>query len=72
MLLQNFGCHGGRADWAWYKVMQNGGAATEKQYPYRAKKGTCQVSTSTSFAMLNPKPFVTMLLDSSWSDYTNQ
>ena len=52
-LLQNLGCHGGRPDWAWYKVMQNGGAATEKEYPYRARKGTCQVWMSTSsFAVL--------------------
>jgi hypothetical protein len=55
-------------------VMQNGGIAAEKQYPYRAKKGTCQVSTLTSFSMLDlgAASIGAMLHNSSWSDYIGQ
>ena len=42
-MLQNKGCHGGFPQNAYQMVIDNSGLATEQQYPYKAKQGTCQV-----------------------------
>eukprot|EP00887_Chlorella_sp_A99_P001556 scaffold8.g1556.t1 len=41
---RDHGCHGGLMDFAFEYIIANGGIDTEKDYPYTAQEGTCQVN----------------------------
>ncbi|PIN23298.1 Stem bromelain [Handroanthus impetiginosus] len=47
------GCLGGRMEHVYEFVMQNGGLASDTDYPYQTSKGTCRVNVPSSLAVTN-------------------
>jgi len=47
------GCNGGIPSWAMAYVRYNGGQDTEESYPYKARDGQCQFSSSTVGATIS-------------------
>lgn len=43
---KNNGCKGGRVDWAFKYIIDNGGIDTEEAYPYTGKDGSCKYQQS--------------------------
>jgi len=52
---KSHGCKGGRMDYAFQFVIRNGGIASEADYPFTGRDGTCKVA---ALLLLLPLQFV--------------